>query len=211
MIKLSALICEEFDNDDASAIARLARARGYTYKSYRGDIDADEILSYSKKERREYGIFTTPIKEIAAVYAGSRIKGEPRLFYIRAPKMLNLMDDTLENMKWVNRWGEIFDDWRDPRSGEEMTAWDILSGGQLFDYEGNWSSERWMDIQGTADSEGYDAVVLPDYDSTYGIFPSLVVFDEKNLKLADETTVDDNGTPIPPVKRFDASTDDIRY
>jgi len=211
MIKLKSLLCEEIENNDASAIAQLARARGYIYKSYRGDVDAGEIFSYSRKERREYGIFTTPIKEIAAVYAGHRTKGDPRLFYIRAPKLLDLMEDSLENMKWVNRWGESFDDWRDPRSGEEYSAWDILSGGQLFDYEGNWSSERWMDIQATADNEGFDAIILPDYDSDHGVFPSLVVFDEKNLKLADETTFDDNGNPIPPVKRFDVSVDDIRY
>lgn len=121
------------------------------------------------------------------------------------------MNDSLDNMRWVEDWGKIFDEWRDPRSGEEITAWDVLSSGMLFDYEGNWSSERWMDIQASAHSDGYDVVILPDYDSSYGIFPSFVVFDEKMLKLADDITYDDNNNPIPLESRFDSTSDNIRY
>jgi len=201
----------ESDQQSSSDIESLAKSKGYTIKTYRGDVGADEIFNYSPKERREHGIFTTPEKEVAAIYAGGRSKGEPRLFYVKAPRILNLLDDSLENMRWVERWGESFDEWRDPRSGEEVTAWDVLSGGQMFDYEGDWSSERWMDIQATAENDGYDAVVLPDYDSQVGIFPSIVVFDEKNLKLADPTTFDDNGNPIPLNRRYDDRVDDIRY
>ena len=206
-MKLKSLLYE-YHNNDSHQVAQSAQAKGYTYKSYRGDRTYDEITIYSPKDRREHGIFTTPVKEIAATYA----RGDtPRLFYIKAPKLLDLTIDSIENMRWVEKWAESFDDWRDRQSGEEMSAWDILSGGQMFDYEGNWSSERWMDIQATAENQGYDAVVLPDYDSSYGIFPSFVVFDEHNLKLADETTYDDRKTPIPVEQRFNEKIDDIRY
>ena len=163
--------------------------------------------SFAVVERREYGIFTTSDKEVAAVYARDR---EPRRFYVRAPRVLNLMNDTLENMMWVSKWGKSFDDWRDPQSGEEVNAWYILEGGRMFDYEGTWSCERWMDLQATAHSDGYDAVILPDTDHRR-IFPSFVVFDEHNLKLADLITYDNNNTPIPYEKRFDHKSDDIRY
>jgi len=202
-IKLKQLICEEED----PRIKKLAHARGYTYETFRGDSDAGNIFNYTRKERREYGIFTTTDKEVAAVYAQDR---EPRRFYVRAPKVLNLMNDTLENMMWVNKWGESFDEWRDPQSGEEVDAWYILEGGRMFDYEGDWSSERWMDIQGAAHADGYDAVILPDTDHRR-IFPSFVVFDEHNLKLADLITYDDDNNPIPYENRFDHKSDDIRY
>lgn len=191
------------------SIESIAASKGYKYSTYRGDIYAEEITSYSPKERREHGIFTTPIKEIAAIYASNN---DPRQFFIKANRILDLTKDTLENMRWVNKWGEsAFDDWRDPQSGEEVSPWYVLEGGRMFDYEGTWSAERWMDLQATAESEGYDVVILPDYDRTHGIFPSWVVFDEKNLKLADPTTYDDNKIPIPLNLRFNSSSDDIRY
>jgi hypothetical protein len=204
MIRLKHLICEMED----PRVKKLAASKGYTFETYRGDVDADRIFSYSPKERREHGIFTTVEKEVAAIYARDR---EPRKFYVRAPKILDLTDDSLENIMWVKKWGEVWGEWRDPQSGEVVDAWYILEGGRMFDYEGDWSSERWMDIQATAEHDGYDVVILPDFDSKLGIFPSMVVFDEKNLKLADAITYDDNNNPIPFESRFDKTSNDIRY
>lgn len=211
MIKLKHLL-HEVDTGEKSPeqvdIARLAKSKGYTHFTWRGDVDADAITSYSRKERREYGIFTTPIREVARVYARDK---SPRGFYVKASKILDLTNDSMENMRWVTKWGKSFEPWRDPGSGEEMDAWWVLAGGQMFDFEGDWSCERWMDIQATAASEGYDVVILPDYDSQVGIFPSFVVFDGKNLKLADNVTYDDNHQPIPTEQRFNSASDDIRY
>jgi len=204
MVKLRTVLLEEED----PRIKKLAHSRGYTYETYRGDTDADHIFNYTRKERREYGIFTTTDKEVAAVYSRDR---EPRGFYVRAPKVLDLMNDSLQNMMWVNKWGEnSFGEWRDRESGEVVEAWYVLEGGRMFDFEGDWSCERWVDLQATAASEGYDAVILPDSDHRR-IFPSFVIFDERNLKLADLVTYDDNKNPIPYEKRFDSSSDDIRY
>lgn len=205
MIKLKYLLCE---SEEKSDIVSIANSKGYSYTTYRGDVDAEEIFNYSRKERREYGIFTTPIKEIAKVYARNK---DPRQFFVRSPKLLDLTNDSLENMKWVNKWGKEFGEWSDPQSGDPTSAWDVLAGGRMFDYEGTWSAERWMDIQGTAHSQGFDAVILPDFDSQVGIFPSLVVFDERNLKLSDAVTYDDERHPIPLELRFDHTNNDIRY
>lgn len=205
MIKLMSLIKDVEVNNQ---IKDYAKSKGYIHETYRGDVDADNIFSYTKKERREYGIFTTPTKEIAAKYARDK---EPRKFYVRAPKILDLMEDSIKNMQWVQKWGESFDDWIDRESGEKIDAWSVLSGGRMFDYEGNWSTERWIDLQSTIKSEGYDATILPDYDGEIGIFPSFVVFDEHSLKLADQVTYDDNKTLIPLEQRFNKMLDDIRY
>ena len=189
-------------------VKRLASARGYTIETYRGDADADEIHVYTRKERVEHGLFTTPVLEAAKIYARDN---NPRKFYVRAPKLLDLTKDTLENMMWVKKWGETWEPWRDPGTGEAVDAWDILEGGRMFDYEGNWSRERWIDIQATAQSEGFDAIVLPDFDSDLGVFPSLIIFDERNIKLADTMTFDDERHPIPFHLRFDKTSDDIGY
>jgi hypothetical protein len=192
-------LIKEVDIGD-NQIRNYAKSKGYAYETYRGDIDADNIFSYSPKERREYGIFTTTEKEIASKYSRDK---EPRKFYVRAPKILNLMNDTMENMNWVQKWSESFDEWIDRGSGEQTDAWTVLSSGGMFDYEGDWSSERWMDIQATSKSEGYDAVILPDYDSSFGVFPSFVIFDEHNIKLAE--------SEVPLEQRFNRTVDDIRY
>jgi proteasome lid subunit RPN8/RPN11 len=184
---------------------------GYDRETFRGDSMPDDIVVYEPRDRREVGIFTTPVREIADVYAGGRLSNTSRRFYVRAPKVLDLTQDSLANMRWVNKWSESFDEWIDRQSGEERSAWDILQDGRMFDYEGDWSAERWGDLQATAELEGYDAVVLPDYDNGRGVFPSLVVFDSNNLKLADPVTRDDAGNVIPLSQRFDTASDDIRY
>lgn len=205
MVKLKHILCEGTEDH---RVKRLAEARGYRHETYRGDTDDGNIFVYSRKERREHGIFTTPIKEVAAIYSRDH---DPRKFYIRAPQVLDLTKDTLENMMWVKKWGEIWGPWNDRQTGESVDAWDVLEGGRLFDYEGTWSCERWTDIQATAESDGFDAVVLPDYDRKSGIFPSFVVFDERNIKLADAMTFDDEKHPIPFDLRFDKTSGDIRY
>lgn len=189
-----------------------AKKAGYERETFRGDSMPEEIFVYEPRKRREVGIFTTPLREIADVYAeGGRFSNTSRRFYVRAPKVLDLTKDTVENERWVNKWGESFDEWIDRQIGEEVSAWYILQDGRMFDYEGDWSTERWGDLQATAESEGYDAVILPDYDGSLGVFPSLVVFDSNNLKLADPVTYDDQGNIVPLSKRFDEGTPDIRF
>ncbi len=212
MIKLRHLLYEvdnqENNSPDREDVIKAAKSKGYNHFTFRGDIDADRITSYTKKERREYGIFTTPIRDVARVYARDK---SPRGFYVKAHKILDLTKDTIENMKWVIEWGKEFAPWNDPQTGEDIDAWYALEGGRMFDFEGDWSCYRWKDIQRTADNQGYDAVILPDYDNKVGIFPSFIIFDEKNLKLADAITYNDAKIPIPLEQRFNSQYSDIRY
>lgn len=160
---------------------------------YRGDTE--DFNQFDRSKTRENGFFFTTEEKVARGYAKG---GLLRAFYIRAKKVLNLMEDTRESRRWVREWSENFDEWVDRESGEEMDPFDILQGGRMFDYEGDWSSERWLDIQAQAENQGYDAVILPDYDSDIGIFPAVVVFDPRNIKL-----VDNDGS-------FDMSDPDVR-
>jgi hypothetical protein len=212
MIKLRHLLYEienqENNSPDREDVMNAAKSKGYNHFTFRGDINAERITSYTMKERREYGIFTTPIRHVARVYARDK---SPRGFYVKAHRILDLTKDTIENMKWVIEWGKKFSPWNDPQSGEDIDAWYALEGGRMFDFEGDWSCYRWKDIQRTADNQGYDAIILPDFDSTVGIFPSFVIFNEKNLKLADTVTYDDSKSPIPLEQRFNSQSSDIRY
>lgn len=160
---------------------------------YRGD-DLP-FYEFDPGKTRENGFFFTPDKDVANIYG----RGESQGYYIKAEKVLDLTQDTRETRQWVRKWAEAFDDWTDRQSGEPVDPFDVLESGQMFDYEGTWSSERWLDIQQTAREDGYDAVILPDYDSQKGVFPSVVVFEPTHIK-----SVDNRGT-------FDPVNNDVRF
>ena len=58
-------------------------------------------------------------------------------------------------------------------------------------------------------SKGYDGVIYKN--EVEGFDDSIMVFDSSQIKLASAVTKDDNGNVIPLSKRFDSSTNDIRY
>lgn len=66
------------------------------------------------------------------------------------------------------------------------------------------------DVMRYAENQGYDMVVFDDPSST-GQAISYVVFNPNQVKLADPITEDDNGNVIPIEKRFNSSSEDIRY
>jgi predicted nucleotidyltransferase/8-oxo-dGTP pyrophosphatase MutT (NUDIX family) len=196
---------------DMAAAQRLvdeaAKAAGYVHEVFRGDRDADGIFEYHRKDRANYGIFTTQNRGIADSYA----RGKARRFYVRAPKVLDLTDEgDVEAARWTNEWGKTYDEWVDRQSGEELTPFDAVLHGTLYDYEGDWSMERWTDLQATAHADGYDAVVVPDWHRHEGENVSLVVFDANNIKLADAVVKGGDGEIVPPSKRFDSSSPDVR-
>ena len=57
--------------------------------------------------------------------------------------------------------------------------------------------------------KGYDCIIYKNQIEDIGSY-SVCMFNPNNIKLA-KTTYDDNGNPIPLDKRFDTSTDDVRY
>lgn len=60
--------------------------------------------------------------------------------------------------------------------------------------------------------KGHDGnIFLNAYDHSVGLHTEYVVFSPNQIKLADPITYDDNNKIIPISKRFDSTTDDIRY
>lgn len=57
----------------------------------------------------------------------------------------------------------LFDDWVCRRSGEERDLVSYLEAGDLYDYEGTGSGQRWNALFKTAHAFGYDSVCVRDY------------------------------------------------
>lgn len=59
---------------------------------------------------------------------------------------------------------------------------------------------------------GYNGVIFTEPPSgNHKAFTAYIIFNSNQIKLYSPTTLDDNGDVIPLSKRFDSSTDDIRY
>ncbi len=168
--------------------------RGNPLVVYRGDADP-HFHKFDRSKIRENAFFFTPDKAIAKIYSRHE---EPREYYLSANKVLNLFSDDQKTEKFIRCWAENFDEWIDRQSGEEIDPVQAVQDGQLFDYEGDWSGERWLDLQATIEDAGYDGAILPDYDSATGVFPSFIVFRPNQIKA-----VDNDGT-------WDENDDDIR-
>lgn len=85
---------------------------------------------------------------------------------------------------------------------------DILNAYGSQDFYWNYQDS----VLKTANQLGYFMVVFDDLaTSSGGESISYVVFDPKNIKLADKETYDNNGNVIPLEKRFNRNISDIRY
>lgn len=161
---------------DAPKAVRETKLRddhGHPLVVYRGEQGGDHFEKFDRRKTRERGFFFTPVREIAEGYDRN---GIPRAFALAADKVLDLTNDSMANRKWVDQWAKSFDAWVDRRSGEERDAFSVLEGGGMFDYEGDWSGERWKDLVASAEHAGFDVVILPDLDNSLGVFPSVVAF-----------------------------------
>ena len=179
--------------------SKVVDAEGKPLVVYRGEQSGEEVTVFDPRKTREGGFFFTPDKNVAASYARN---GELRAFYIKAEKVLDLTRDSLAARRWVAKWAKSFDEWIDRQSGEEVDPFDVIESGRLFDYEGDWSSERWIDLQLSAKADGYDMLIAPDTHD--GVFSSYIVFDPKNIKSVfnrgtfDPTSPDILLSVVPP-------------
>lgn len=146
---------------------------------YRGDIH--EFEKFDRSKTREEAFFFTPDKRVARIYARDR---EPRAYFLRAEKLIDLFSESHKVQKFILKWAEDFDDWIDRRSGEEIDPRDVVASGELFDFEGDWSSYRWRSLQRHIQNNGYDGAALPDIDGGQ-VFPSIVVFKPNQIKAVD--------------------------
>jgi hypothetical protein len=185
-----------------------ARAAGYEIETWRGDQNSWNDF----KNRREVGIFTSQDKQFADEYGLAR-RGVTRRFYVKTNSVLDLSNPNNSAMRWIKEWGEAWqeDGWTDRATGEDITAYDAITSGRLFDYEGDWSSERWQDLQLAAKNAGFDLLIVPDAATDIEEPTATIVLQDGNIKLADPVTYDDQGNVIPLSQRFDATTADINY
>ncbi len=177
----------------------LADETGKPMVVYRGE-SSGEIKPFDKTLTREKGFFFTPDQEIAQIYAGKTRK--PSAFYIKADKVIDLTKETPEAEKFIREWAKAWEDegWIDRTTGEPVDPVEYVRSGQLFDYEGNWSGKRWKDVQATAEEEGYDAIILPDYDSAKGVFPSVVAFKPEQIEKVKEAPLPAEAPAMAGVK-----------
>lgn len=197
-------------------VDQAAKKAGYDIgPMWRGEQSGERPDVYARNERREPGIFTTDEKAVADGYDS---EGEARRFYLRGP-VLDLRGDdqyqmSREGEKFVNQWAKDAEwDFVDRSSGEEVSPSDAVAGGELFDWEGDWSSERWKDLQATAFGAGFNTVILRDKsgDAETGYMDSYVAKDSNSIKSADPVTRDSSGNIIPLSQRFNESSNDIRF
>jgi hypothetical protein len=185
-----------------------ARAAGYEIETWRGDQNWWNDF----KNRREVGIFTSQDKQFADEYGLAR-RGVTRRFYVKTNSVLDLSNPNNSAMRWIKEWGEAWqeDGWTDRATGEDITAYDAITSGRLFDYEGDWSSERWQDLQLAAKNAGFDLLIVPDAATDIEEPTATIVLQDGNIKLADPVTYDASGNAIPLSQRFDSTTADINY
>lgn len=148
---------------------------GQPLRLFRGE-SSGELRDFDRDKTNERGFFFTPDRDIASVYARGN---EPNEYNLKGKRILDLTQDTPEAINFIREWASGWDDeydWIDRQSGEPADPVEVVQSGLLFDWEGDWSGRKWKDLQSTAEHCGFDAVVLPDYDSQKGMFPSVVVF-----------------------------------
>jgi hypothetical protein len=186
-----------------------AMAAGYdTTETWRGEQSGSRPFVYQRDKRREAGIFTTRDKETAQGYDKT---GNARRFYQKDGNILDLTDYTQDGIELIQGWAEESGyDFIDRYSGEEVNPIDAVLGGHLFDWEGDWSAERWASLQEYVNDKGYDVVRLNDQGFGKSVV-SEVALNSTALKLADPITYDDAGNIIPLSERFNAASEDVRY
>lgn len=138
------------------------------------------------KTRAGSGFFFAIDRKQAAWYADGG--GEPeRAFLVRSSKTLDLrcIDyKNAETMRFIREFSDEHDEWVDRASGEGRDAADFLETGDLYDYEGNGSGQRWHSLFRIARACGYDAVIAPDLtDGTNAA--SVVAFNNAQIEKVD--------------------------
>jgi len=163
---------------------------------YRGEGGGEDFTVFDRSMAREKAFFFTPDRDVASTYAAKN--KQPRSFYLKAEKLFD--PRSKDGQAFIREWAKIWDEWIDRQSGDEIDPVDAVLEGRLFDYEGDWSAERWRDLQASIEVAGYDGARLPDWDSYQGTFDAIIVFSPNQIKSA----TGNRGT-------FDPTNPDIRF
>lgn len=164
--------------------SKVVDAEGRPLVVYRGEGTGGDFEQFDRRMTGENAFFFTADKSIASVYARGQ---EPRQFYLKSEKLVDITRGK-DSADFIRKWAKVWDEWVDRQSGEEVDPVEYVREGRLFDYEGDWSGERWKDLQATIESEGFDGAVLPDWDNDTGMFKAIVVFTPTQIKSATGNT-----------------------
>ena len=149
---------------------------------YRGEYDG----RLRPQSRSPY--FFAESRQQAKLYA--RNGSDPIECVITGRSVLDLTNPNPANpdhRRLVEAVSSIFDDWTCRYSGEERDLWSYLEAGDLYDYEGTGSGERWKALFDTALHDmGFDAVrILDCTDGTdRQASPVWVTHRRENIRLA---------------------------
>ncbi len=133
------------------------------------------------------GFFFAESEEHAKAYAA---KGtEPRAFELDTGLVLDLRDvhqawRTPKMRAVLEEVRDCFDEWVCRYSGDNRDLLDYLEAGDLYDYEGTGSGQRWNQLFRSAKAAGFNSVCLPDYTDGVRGENSIVwvVFDPARIK-----------------------------
>lgn len=173
-------------NPTAPDVIRAAKRRGYSIRAYTGAQPGIKIFKIPL-DRYKVGMFSSSNAKTAESFA--RWKGGVVLGVALR----------IENPFVVDAKGESYDYIRVPTRMKR----DIV--GKYVDTD---------NIAEWAYKHGHDGAVIKNvFEGTLNtaMGHDYVVFHPSQVKLLDAVTYDDEGRPIPLDRRFDRSTDDVRY
>lgn len=107
---------------------------------------------------------------------------------------------------WEFQDEDEFNNWR---KEYDPTYYLSTQGFKEFIYNDDGSVSHARYVEEMLADEGYDCIIYKNSKEDEGNY-SVCMFNPNNIKLA-TITYDDNGNEIPLEKRFDTSTDDVRY
>lgn len=134
---------------------------------WRGESSGDLFDKFDMAQTRHgIGFFFAQREDHAACYAGAGT--QPRHFALDPGRCLDLTDPYQITRQdhgaaaVLSALRDSFDEWVDRYSGETMDLADFLEAGNLYDYEGTGSAERWNRLFVEAAAAGYDSVRVRD-------------------------------------------------
>lgn len=192
-------------------IASLASSRGYNVgPAYHGTSASvsefqgfrPNFFTLDKKYAKMYVHKGKGRKKILCCFLSIRNPFDPR----KSVKEIEIF-----NQDFPEYWGKRFPSLMDAKLFEPFK----IKAGELIPFQ--WADQffTFLRIQKREQNWGYDSIFVNEGD-----FPAFMGSSEKmsivplsntQIKLADPTTYDDAGNPIPLSERFNPNTSDIRY
>lgn len=141
---------------------------GKRMRLYHGTIYdfADEEISPNARKSANYGIYMSPEENVAKAYARVPFHGDTgvkKYLLSQGAKVLDVSDGE-EFWNWMIKNGVL-----GKEEIEDPTLYEKVTGGFLWEYDATNKTRYTNDAVRTAESMGYDAVIIPDWLPVDGI------------------------------------------